>query len=675
MKKIKTTLLLFLLGFLKLVYAQDFSEVEEGIQCKGYHFDQKAVQVQQTPFDSLYDAVIIQENTVLEWFESSVFKGDSFSFDVLFLYTTIHKRIKLNNDAGVNEYNKMYLPVRENQELFTIHARAINPDGSVVVFDPSQLKFIPDLDGYGSYYIFAFEGLQLGCEIEYHYTTKTFSEEFYGNQFIQEEVPKLDCSFQMIWPSNFEFTAKIYNGLDSLEAIDFKGAKSGVSLSNQFVSAFQGEPFSLGSSLKQKIAYKLIKKEGVEKNTYSWERAANWYARSIYQYSDVRKEKKERKAIRRFLKRLKIVELENELAKIVRLENYLKLNFRLDSYFLSRDLEEILEQKRYSKFSSVKLFALLLKELGVEHQLVLTGNRFKKHFDPDFETYSSLDQLFLYLPDHQEFLNPSSEMYRLGVIPFGLSDQQGLFIKSISVGGYISAFPETKYIPSKPAESNKDELDMVVTIAKDFSSVQVNMDRITSGHCATTIQPYLPFVTKEQEKDLLSSFYLEISNDVKIEEITTLNDSIFGLQKEKDFTVSAMLTFDGLIEKAGNKYLFRVGDLIGPQTQMYKTEQRKFNIANTYKRSFPREIRVRIPKKYEVMNVGDFSTEVKVAENNEVIAQFISQAVLTEDELVINIQESYHEIYFAKEHYEGFRKVINAAADFNKKVVLLQPKK
>ena len=51
---------------------------------------------------------------------------------------------------------------------------------------------------------------------------------------------------------------------------------------------------------------------------------------------------------------------------------------------------------------------------------------------------------------------------------------------------------------------------------------------------------------------------------------------------------------------------------------------------------------------------------------------FISTYTLNDAELLINIHEFYKEIYYPVDTFEEFRKVINASADFNKVVLVLE---
>ena len=653
-----------------MIHFSSAKEIDDKIAHQNYRWDD-TTSVTISPYDSLYDVVFVKDYTVKEWHESSTFKGEYLSFRTLFLFTTIHKRIKLNNDQGVNDYNKMYLPVLSNEEIFEIHARAINPDGTIINFNESSIKEIDDLEGYGPYKIFAFEGVQVGSELEYYYTVKSVENDKYGSLDVQREVPILDYGFQLIFPKAYTFDCKSYNGLDSLRADSISETSHGLRLNGVFVEAFESEFFSLGDALKQRIEYKVATDELEGMEVYTWQKAADWYARTIYNSPDKAHVKLEKKAIRNLLKDVGPLEGLNDIEKIVKIENYIKTEIELDKYSKVFYANDVLAKKVYSKTSSVRLFAHVLNQLGIEHELVLTSNRYKKEFDGDLESYTFLNHLFLYLPVEKVYLSPSSELHRVGTVPYGLTNQNGLVVKTIMVGSYVSAFPDVKFISSGDYATNTDNLDIKVELGSELNEVITQITRSTKGHCATGIRPYLPYVSEKQRENLLKEFFLEIALDSEVENITTKNEEMGGSQKDKPFIVSATVKLNSLIEKAGEKHLFHLGDLIGPQSELYQEKERKFNISNIYNRQYIREIELKIPKGYEVLNAQDFVVNDTLMVDSQVVAQFTCNYEVNGGSLYFVINEYYDRIEIDKKHYPTYRKVINSAADFNKKVLIL----
>ena len=114
-----------------------------------------------------------------------------------------------------------------------------------------------------------------------------------------------------------------------------------------------------------------------------------------------------------------------------------------------------------------------------------------------------------------------------------------------------------------------------------------------------------------------------------------------------------------------------MGELIGEQTELYNEDPRKSRIENDYNRTFEREIKVLIPDNYEISNLDKLNFDNSVTDGTAV---FKSSYTLDGNELNIKIDEYYSRIFFEIDEFEAYKKVINAAADFNKVVLYLTQK-
>ncbi len=56
------------------------------------------------------------------------------------LYKTLHRIIQLNDDKGIEIFNKIYLPGGDNAKLVALKARTILPNGKVINLDSSCSK-------------------------------------------------------------------------------------------------------------------------------------------------------------------------------------------------------------------------------------------------------------------------------------------------------------------------------------------------------------------------------------------------------------------------------------------------------------------------------------------------------------------------------------------------------
>src|SRR4029079_13409406 len=85
-------------------------------------------------------------------------------------YKTLHKIIHINDDKGIESFNRVYLPVSNTSDIVDIRARTILPGGKIIEVDKNNIKDLKENDQV--YKIFAMDGLEKGCEVEYYYTYK-----------------------------------------------------------------------------------------------------------------------------------------------------------------------------------------------------------------------------------------------------------------------------------------------------------------------------------------------------------------------------------------------------------------------------------------------------------------------------------------------------------------------
>lgn len=124
-------------------------------------------------------------------------------------YYTTHKIIHIIDDKGIENFNKVYLGVNENSDIVDIKARTILPGGKIVELDRSNIKDIKEDDG-NTYKIFAMEGLEKGCEVEFYYTIKK-PVSYFGREVLQDEFPVIKSDFLVITPERLKFDVKTYN--------------------------------------------------------------------------------------------------------------------------------------------------------------------------------------------------------------------------------------------------------------------------------------------------------------------------------------------------------------------------------------------------------------------------------------------------------------------------------
>ncbi|MBO9573700.1 MAG: DUF3857 domain-containing protein, partial [Chitinophagaceae bacterium] len=176
-------------------------------------------------------AVILFDSRRIEYIDNG---------DKLEQYRTLHKLIHINDDRGIEAFNKIYLDVSDNADIRDIKARTILPGGRIIEIDKSNIKDIQEKDR--SYKIFAMEGVQKGCEIEFYYTYKV-PVNYFGRETLQGSFPVVKSGVEIVAPERLVFEIKPFNDIE--KATDtVKDKKRIVSVSGENIVAAEDEKYS-----------------------------------------------------------------------------------------------------------------------------------------------------------------------------------------------------------------------------------------------------------------------------------------------------------------------------------------------------------------------------------------------------------------------------------------------
>ena len=173
----------------------------------------------------------------------------------LAVYRTLHKIIHVNDDKGIESFNRVYLGVSDNADIVDIRARTILPGGKIIELDKANIKDMKEEDG-NMYKIFAMEGLEKGCEVEYYYTYKREAS-FFGRETLQGPFPILDARVQSpLSPQRLVFDMKGYNC--SLAPTDTViGEKRWLSAGLTDITGAEEEKYAASGANMKRLEYKL----------------------------------------------------------------------------------------------------------------------------------------------------------------------------------------------------------------------------------------------------------------------------------------------------------------------------------------------------------------------------------------------------------------------------------
>ncbi len=594
-----------------------------------------------------------------------------FIYDVmLYELYLVHKIVRVNSDEAIEKNNKVYIPLSNVLEVIKHKGRVIKPDGQVVELKESDIREASDEEGQHSYKYFAFEGVEKGSEIEYFYYVKTVPLFTGAKEVFQSQIPRKNISFEIISPENLLFSAKSYNGFPDLKMDTTLPDKLRLHAHVEAIPSLAQERIAAYGPNLMHVIYKLDHNTIINtENVISYGSAAEAVKHKIYDgYT-----KNDRKKIKQLIKSMDISDGETMENKIRKVEQYLKTNYRIVSSGLDGlgEISKIIDNKICSRDGMVRMFAAIFDRLAIDHHLVMTSNRFQVRFDKDFESYNFLDEYLIYFPELDNYLVPSIPLYRFGIVPYQWTNNYGLFISRVRSGEYETSLGKVNFIQPAAYTDNMDLLNIEVEFPDSFDELYLDVERDMHGQYAMIFQPLFDYVSEEERQEFSESVVKFISEDVEVNDLTIFNEGTANVGL-KPFRAKARLTSDAFIEKAGNKYLFKVGELIGPQLEMYQEEERKLEVENQFNRKYFRTITFDVPKGYKVSNLNALKMDIYHQEDSDRTMTFSSEYTLTDKRVTIEIEEYYKKINYPVETFEKFRQVINAAADFNKVVLFIE---
>ena len=592
--------------------------------------------------------------------------------DGLVEYYLEHKVLWLNSDDNIENYNKIYLPYTTTSELMVNKARVITKKGTVIELDDSKILTAQDEETGRNYKFFAFEGVEKGSFIEYYYVVRRYPR-YSGNLIdFQSSYNKKNIEFDLYAPKNLIFKFKTYNNTPEVVQDTLAKDKLHWQLKLDALSGLEKEELSAYEASKSFVIYKL------DRNTASNTKDISSYskvAQNMYSYYYTEPNSKTQNLLKKFIKEVTAGKDLKGDDLIRKLEFFIKTNvFQTeDGSDNFKDLDQILTKKVANESGILKLYISILKSLNIKHELVITCDRLELKFDKDFEANNFLTNFLIYFNDTDAYLSPTENDSRYGFPPAYLTDNYGLFIKEVKVGDFVSGLGKIQYIKPIEADKTVDKMILDIDFEKDnITNSIIKLDRSMSGYYAMYFQPYMNLIKEEEKVKLIEGFAKNINDNVTItsKEIINDNPELFGV-KPIEFVLN--FNSEAFIEKAGNKYLFKIGELIGKQMQLYQEKTRVLPVENEFTRSYYRTLNVKIPKGYKVANLNDINIKNTFEDAGKEFLIFHSYFEQKDDLLVITADEHYRKNIIDTANYEKYRTVINSAADFNKLILVLEP--
>jgi hypothetical protein len=582
-----------------------------------------------------------------------------------FQYRTLHRIVHINSDKGIESFNKIYLPFDEGLEMEDVKARTILPNGRIIELDRNNIKDLKDDDG--QYKIFALEGLEKGCEIEYYFIQKR-NPSFFGREVLASHIPVMKAHFELIAPEHLFFETKSYNNLpDSKDSIN--NEKRYLTIDDAQIKEVNEEKYSMYQASLKRVEYKLSynKAKNPSERMFTW----NELAKKVYDiYTSIGD--KDKKKIKDLYDDIGIKGT-TESEKIVAIENYMKKNFMTREDMSNEDADDlgkVIKGKLASHQTLCKLYAAVMSMAGVNYQIVFTGNRSDYTLDKNFENWNNARNILFYFPSTRKYLAPTELEYRYPWIPPTWAASNGLYCIGTTIGNFTTAIGEIKPILMEDFEHTYSNMDISVRMDKDDALI-MDVKQLYGGYTAPNYRVPFVFLPADQQNNVLKELIKFGTNSENIITHSFENREMEQADPYKPFVINASVKSTNMVERAGEKMIVKIGEMIGPQSEMYDAGQRSTPIDVGFPHSLIRTISFTIPDGYKVKNLNDLNINQEVKDNEKESMGFVCNYEQKGNLLKITIKEHYNHIFYSIQQYDQFKKVINAAADFNKVVLIL----
>ncbi len=605
------------------------------------------------------ELMLVKESTVVE----TAYDKDGQAV----VYETKHRIYHVNSQKGIERINKVYISTNQVNEEIDLKARCITPDNKIIPFNTDNVKRFDNLEDNGPYTIFSIDGVDVGCDVEYYFTNKHV---FYPYAFykIQNNLPIKEYNFSVLSPLNLIYETKSYNGLSQFVKDATDTTKNILRMQQLNLPEVEEEEYASADankfSFSVQLAYNTDKSSA---KFYTWETIAKGYYNNLFVM-----EKNEQKLVDKLLDKNKIAKLGTNEEKILALENLLKLEYNISNDNNDIPFNKSMDDKRLSETNAIRIYIAAFKAFNIPFELVLTSDRIKTKFDGKHPSYSFLNDILFYFPGINKYTSPTEISSRLDYPNPNNTANEGLFIKEITVGDIGAPSSKIKQIPSNDYLKSYHNLSVKATINPNTLIATLDVVQSLMGYSAYYIQPVYGLLNDEQKKEVNKSYYTIAKPDL------TKNTVVSNIDKEsilvKPFQFAYTQELPDVIESAGDKFIFKVGELIGAQSELYQDKKRVSDGDIYFTHSLKRILEITIPDNYKITNADEIKIDKKCVIDGKDAAQFLSEYKIEGNKIIITAYEDYRVTKYPLINFDGFKSVINAAADFNKKTLVFEKK-
>ncbi|MBI1222955.1 MAG: DUF3857 domain-containing protein [Bacteroidetes bacterium] len=649
-------ILLFLLGATTMSQAQldDFS-------ARDYTVLSAVPEVKLDSTEAKKDLIFIFDRIYVEY----VIRPEK---DEFFRWQVNHSLKYVNDDNAIEDNNKLYIPLYAVKSIENLIVRVYKDGNLISESYEDELKTV-ELEKT-EMKLLALKGVEKGCLIE-TLMLKKLPFEFNDFEYLQDEAPRRNAEFRLYVPKDFRFKVHSYNGLEKYKS-EIGSYRRIYYINQKDVPGLQDEKYTFQTANRMRVNYTLHERVDDGHIFSKYEDMGNTF------YDGIMKDyAKGRKVFKKISKGAKFEENDKTIEKVYKLDHWIKSNVLSFPGIKSQaKLKSVLKQHFGSQRDVLKLYMYSFFQMGIDYEIVLTCDKTKRRFDPEFDSWDYITDVLFYFPKEEIFLDPLNMFSRLGRINSDFLGEGALFCTPLEYSGKNEVNTKIREIHKNPVEESTDIHTVTVKLTPDMLSCEIDYQRSMKGYADMTLRSAYFTSDKEDRKDFIEEFVKGEATESEVE-ITDVKNFNLSDQKEYNnpFEVDAKLKTSYYVESAGDKILLKVGELIGAQSEMYSEEPRQQPINLSYAHKYVRNITIEIPEGYQAKGLEklNINHQYKNAAG-EYSMGFVSSYKYEGNKIIITCEEYYSDLNYPIMQYEEFAKVINAAADFNKISILIEKK-
>ena len=591
-------------------------------------------------------------------------------------YKTVHTIWKILDSRGIEFLNSIGITADGKTRFIHIKARTIQPNGKVQEVPQDMIKVTVDASGMYKIVI-APEGLEKNAEVELMLKEIVPGHPHIWDYF-QYSIPVLSARLDISYPKDFVYESRSYNGMPKMTETT-EGTRKHLRVAVSDVPALKAEPYSYSDLYRMKVEIRRHHYTYANYNDQSeidtWDDFGRGLFDDFYKITD-----KERGTVNRYLSDLGVHAGGDEMENIKKIEDGIKHDIVQYEYVQGAKidvLDSIILKKQATPYGYIKLFAACFTQAEVNHELGKAANKGVNRIDDNFEIWSYANYPLFYFPNQKKFMDPLHTHYRCPLVPDEITGGKGIFCNIPPKGIVTGRLYKMRTITPLSVKQTHTNISAGVSF-DDNMDAKVDVSYSFTGYASADIRTALATLTKDKEKDLIKEV---VDFAEKREDITKYfisNDAPENYYRNKPLIITAAVDAPHRMEKAGDKYMFNVGELIGHRPGLYDKKERHYPVDLDYPHSNYDTITINIPKGYKVVNADGLRKQADYL-NRDLKKQisFNSDYTLVTDKkngdkLIITVAEYLPVTHFPVAEYDRFREVINTASDFNKATVMLE---